>query len=93
MAVGVYNGIAQAGLRIPDDISVTGFDNITMSEFLTPPLTTLHQCKYELGVGAAQMMLEMLKVDHIDNRQLPALNKVNIKGILCIRASTAAPRS
>lgn len=93
MAVGVYNGITLTGLRIPDDISVTGFDNIIMSAFLTPPLTTLHQCKYELGVGAAEMMLDMLKMDHGKGNKFPKTKKVNLKGELMIRSSTGVHRS
>lgn len=92
MAVGVYNGISLAGLLIPRDVSVAGFDNIAMSAYLTPPLTTLHQCKYELGVGAAQMMLEMLKKDLAATDQKLLVQKVNLKGDLCIRSSTAPPK-
>lgn len=94
MAVGVYNGISGAGLSIPGDVSVTGFDDINMSAFLTPPLTTLRQCKYELGVGAARMMLEMLTTTQNDPcESLPAIRKIKMEGELLIRSSTAPPPS
>ena len=90
LASGVYNLLYERGLRIPRDISVTGFDNISIAAFLSPPLTTLHQCKFELGEGAARMMLEVL-----NNRQkaIPdhaPSKKISLKGILQVRASTAA---
>jgi DNA-binding LacI/PurR family transcriptional regulator len=53
MAVGVYQALAKAGYRIPEDMSVTEFDDITISAYLIPPLTTLHQYKYDLGIGAS----------------------------------------
>jgi DNA-binding LacI/PurR family transcriptional regulator len=91
LAIGVYSALSQAGLRIPQDISVTGFDDITIAVYLTPPLTTLRQYKYDLGVGAARMMLEMLEQKRDRSEPLPATQKVSIKGELCIRASTAPP--
>jgi len=45
MAVGVLRQLREIGLRVPEDVSVTGFDNITLSEMITPSLTTVHiQC-------------------------------------------------
>ncbi|HEY3840723.1 MAG TPA: substrate-binding domain-containing protein, partial [Bryobacteraceae bacterium] len=42
MAVGVMKEVRERGLRIPEDVSITGFDNIKLSEFCCPPLTTVH---------------------------------------------------
>lgn len=42
LATGVYNGIFSAGLKIPQDVSVVGFDDTTQSKYLVPPLTTIH---------------------------------------------------
>jgi DNA-binding LacI/PurR family transcriptional regulator len=91
LAVGVYGALSQAGLRIPQDISVTGFDDIAIAAYLIPSLTTLRQHKYELGVRAARMMLEMLEQKRDRSDPLPAPQKVSIKGELCIRGSTAPP--
>jgi DNA-binding LacI/PurR family transcriptional regulator len=91
LAVGVYGALSQAGLRIPQDISVTGFDDITIAPYLIPALTTLRQHKVELGVRAVRMMLEMLEQKRDRSDPLPEPQKVNIKGELCIRGSTAPP--
>ena len=91
MALGVYNVMAEKKIRIPQDISITGFDNINIAAYLTPPLTTLHQYKFELGVGAAEMMLEMLEKKRLNKEIAQKQRKVSIKGTLYIRASTAPP--
>ena len=88
MAVGVYNAAQEKGLRIPLDVSVTGFDNILIAAYLYPPLTTFHQNKYELGQGAARMMLEVLAGQQ-NKREYPTSKKDSIKGALKVRASTA----
>jgi DNA-binding LacI/PurR family transcriptional regulator len=90
LAIGVYNYLQEKGLRIPQDVSVTGFDNISIAAYLSPPLTTLHQYKFELGEGAARMMLEVLSDQHQEKRETPPSKKVNMKGILKIRASTTS---
>jgi DNA-binding LacI/PurR family transcriptional regulator len=90
MALGVYNVIYEHGFHIPQDVSVAGFDNIIISGYLSPPLTTLNQFKFELGVGAANMMLDMLeKKQGAAAANLPL--KISLKGTLCVRASTAPP--
>jgi len=91
MAVGVFRAAAEAGLRIPQDLSVTGFDDISIAAYLNPPLTTLHQHKYNLGSGAAQMMLEVLEQKRTSAGALPPPKKVGLKGELVIRGSTAVP--
>ncbi len=91
MAVGVYQAFYQAGLQIPEDISVTGFDDIAIAGYLTPPLTTLHQDKYNLGVGAARMVLGMLDKQTGGPGGSEA-QKICLKGELNVRASTAPPR-
>jgi len=93
MAVGVYSALAKSGLSVPQDISVCGFDDITIAGYLSPPLTTLHQFKYDLGVGVAKMMLEMLDLRHNLSGPVPSPRKVAVKGSLIIRESTMSPRS
>jgi LacI family transcriptional regulator len=93
VAVGVYNYLQEKGLQIPHDVSVTGFDNITIAKFLSPPLTTLHQHKFQLGEGAARMMLEVLSYRHREDRESMPSKKVSLKGILKIRKSTASNNS
>ena len=88
LAVGVYNYLHEKGLRIPQDVSVTGFDNISIAAYLSPPLTTLHQHKFQMGEGAARMMLEVLSNRQRGELEHPPSKKVSLKGILQIRAST-----
>ena len=88
MVVGVYSALYRAGLRIPQDMSVTGFDDITIAAYLTPPLTTLRQLKHDLGTEAASMMLRILEARD-ESGTLPEPQKIALNGELVIRASTA----
>ena len=49
MAVGAYQALYQSGLRIPQDMAVVGYDDIELARYMTPPLTTIHQPKDDLG--------------------------------------------
>ncbi|PSR20225.1 MAG: LacI family transcriptional regulator [Sulfobacillus acidophilus] len=57
MALGVIRAATESGLRVPEDLSVIGFDGIDLSDYVTPPLTTVAQPIYELGVHAARLAL------------------------------------
>jgi LacI family transcriptional regulator len=57
MAFGAIRALSEAGRRIPDDISVIGFDNIELAGIVNPPLTTIHQPKYEIGEAAVEILL------------------------------------
>ena len=61
MAQGAALALHRRGLRIPDDVSLVGFDDLPASAYLLPPLTTVHQPAHELGRKAAQAMLQLLK--------------------------------
>ncbi len=58
MAIGCYNAIYEAGLKIPDDISIVGHDDIEVAAVLSPPLTTMRQQKREIGRIAARKILD-----------------------------------
>ncbi len=60
-AVGVALGLYRKGLRVPDDVSLVGFDDVAGSQYSTPPLTTVRQPIYELGRLSAQAMLALLR--------------------------------
>ena len=60
IALGVLQAIREAGLRCPEDISVIGFDDLELSDMTDPPLTTVHQPGYEMGVAAATILLKRL---------------------------------
>jgi len=61
MAFGVIHAIHQKGLSVPEDLSVLGFDNVELSEIIRPPLTTIHQPKYEMGQAAVEILLKLGK--------------------------------
>ncbi|WP_197473273.1 ribose operon transcriptional repressor RbsR [Erwinia sp. ErVv1] len=60
MAVGGYHALFQAGLSVPQDIAVIGYDDIELARYMTPPLTTIHQPKDELGELAIDTLLHRL---------------------------------
>lgn len=60
-AVGVQHAMHAAGLRIPADYSVTGFDDIAVAAHANPPLTTIAQPKYRIGMMTIQMLRKMLQ--------------------------------
>jgi LacI family transcriptional regulator len=61
MAFGAARAILSRGLRIPEDISLVGFDNIEFSSVMHPPLTTIHQPKYEMGQAAVEILLRLAR--------------------------------
>jgi LacI family transcriptional regulator len=60
MAVGVYQALYQAGLSIPKEMAVVGYDDIELAAFMTPPLTTIHQPKDELGELAIDVLIHRM---------------------------------
>jgi DNA-binding LacI/PurR family transcriptional regulator len=65
-AVGIMNALYEKGLRIPDDISVVGFDDLELSVFLTPPLTTINAPTEYVGQTAAQHLFNLLASQEVD---------------------------
>lgn len=61
MAFGALQAIAEAGLSVPDDIAVIGFDNLEFSSLTNPPLTTVHQPRYEMGMKSLELLVELLR--------------------------------
>lgn len=57
MAYGVYNGLEKYNLKVPEDISVVGYDDIFLSDILSVPLTTVHQPIYEMGQESARILI------------------------------------
>lgn len=60
MAVGAYQALYQAGLKVPEDIAVVGYDDIELARYMTPPLTTIHQPKDELGELAIDVLIHRI---------------------------------
>jgi DNA-binding LacI/PurR family transcriptional regulator len=87
-AIGAIQGLHRAGLSVPGDCSVAGFDNITFSGYTYPPLTTFDQPKRQIGSEAAQLMLALLDPQ---DRPPPEQRIQVLKGRLLPRGSTAPP--
>jgi DNA-binding LacI/PurR family transcriptional regulator len=85
MAYGVYESVRELGLRIPEDISIVGFDDETAAADMFPPLTTVHQPVSEMGEEAARILWEA-----ISNDKLP-MGQVILDVSLIVRESTAPP--
>ncbi|WP_404455232.1 LacI family transcriptional regulator [Virgibacillus necropolis] len=67
MAIGGIQAFRENGIKIPEDISVIGFDDIQLAEYITPPLTTMKQPKYEAGALSVHLIFQLLsgeKVNH-----------------------------
>jgi LacI family transcriptional regulator len=61
MAIGAALGLYRRGLRVPDDVSLVGFDDLSGAQYTIPPLTTVRQPVYELGRLSAQLVLALLR--------------------------------
>lgn len=83
MAIGALKAARQAGLETPADLSVTGFDNIAMSAYAHPALTTFDQPRRTMGLEAARLLLDLL-----GDRPDPGENVIMFPGRLLEREST-----
>jgi len=61
MAIGAMRAMKEAGLKVPDDIAVIGFDNISFASMCDPLLTTISQPKYDLGCVAMELLLKQIR--------------------------------
>ncbi len=84
VALGAIAGLREAGRRVPDDVSVVGFDDIPLAAYFDPPLTTVRLPAYELGQAAGRALLERIADRAIPDRTL-------LPTELIVRASTAPP--
>jgi DNA-binding LacI/PurR family transcriptional regulator len=85
-ALGVYQAARGQGLRIPDDLSVVGFDDLPVAGWVDPPLTTVHQPLAEMAVAATELALALGR-----GEQVPQLG-VEIATTFTVRGSTAPPK-
>jgi DNA-binding LacI/PurR family transcriptional regulator len=90
MAIGVLKGLQMAGVHVPAEFSVTGFDNIVLAAYTNPPLTTFDQPKRYIGAESARLVLERLNAPVSgDTAGQPIVRR--LKGSLLIRETTAKP--
>ncbi|MFI6787996.1 LacI family DNA-binding transcriptional regulator [Nonomuraea sp. NPDC050383] len=84
-AIGVYHAAHQLGLRIPDDLSVIGFDDMPSVRWAIPPLTTIRQPFTEMAAAATSMLLRLA------HGEPPPQSRVELATELVVRESTAPP--
>jgi LacI family transcriptional regulator len=87
MAVGAISAAVEMGRQVPVNLSVVGFDDVRLASFANPPLTTIVQPKYEMGVLATTMLLERMR-----NHDIPPRRRL-LDTSLLIRQSTAPPEA
>jgi LacI family transcriptional regulator len=61
MAIGAINAIIDAGLRVPEDVAVVGFDNVAAATMIRPQLTTIDPFKTEVGKRAAEILIQRIQ--------------------------------
>jgi DNA-binding LacI/PurR family transcriptional regulator len=83
-AIGAIRSIKNHGLKVPEDISVVGFDDLVLSQYTDPPLTTIHQPMRRMGNLAMETLLELL------SGSTSAYN-IKVPGELVVRQSTSRP--
>jgi len=60
LAVGALMALREHGIRVPEEVKLVGYDNISLTQYTSPPISTIHQNKWELGRTAAEVLLGMI---------------------------------
>lgn len=82
VAMGAILAIRRAGLQIPEDMAIVGFDDIPLAEYFDPPLTTIRLPAFGLGLAAAERVIQLIQGKRLDQ------NEVFMETELIIREST-----
>ena len=86
IAMGAMKALRECQLRVPEDISIVGFDNLDIAEYCSTPLTTIHQPRREMGGEAMELMLRILQ------GQVSGDCRITLPHHLNVRDSTTPPR-
>jgi LacI family transcriptional regulator/LacI family repressor for deo operon, udp, cdd, tsx, nupC, and nupG len=81
LAIGAMRAVRERGLRLPGDVSICGYDDLYLSSYTDPPLTTIQQPKREMGMQAGEILLQLLAGEKPESRMT--------SGALVVRKSTA----
>ncbi|GGD88729.1 LacI family DNA-binding transcriptional regulator [Paenibacillus nasutitermitis] len=93
IAIGVMKALSEEGLKVPEDISIVGFDNIRESQYLTPSLTTIFPPVMEITRRAVDLLIEKIENNESNaNVKQHTAAKTILYPELVIRQSTGAPR-
>ena len=86
MALGVYEAVRRSGRRVPEDVSVVGFDDLPETRWASPPMTTVRQPLTEMGRLAARTVLRLVQGERAESPRIELATE------LVVRDSTAPPR-
>ncbi len=87
MALGAYEAVRRRGMRVPEDVSIIGFDDLPEVRWSSPPLTTIRQPLSQMGMVAARTVLRLVQGEKLESPRMELATE------LVIRESTAPPRS
>jgi LacI family transcriptional regulator len=87
MAVGALQAARELGIRVPEDVSIVGFDDLEIASVTDPPLTTVRQPLEEMGRIAASLLMRLLQGGRLE------ANRLELSTRLIVRESTAPPRT
>lgn len=79
MALGAMHYLTEIGKKVPEDISIVGFDDVDVAAYLNPPLTTIHSDNQAAGRQAATLLLQILEKDGADIRKFVANYELKIR--------------
>ncbi len=85
IAIGAIHQAKKSGIKIPEDLSIIGFDDIALAQYVDPPLTTVAQPRYKIGQKAVLLLLEQLYRNSVKS------GSILLDSELIIRESTAKP--
>jgi len=86
LAIGAAHALRERGLRVPEDVSLVGVDDIETSRYLNPPLTSVRQPLEAMARAGIDLLLRL-----IEGKQTPAEASITLAPTLVVRASTAPP--
>jgi LacI family xylobiose transport system transcriptional regulator len=87
-ALGLYEAARELGLRVPEDLSIVGFDDLPVARWVGPPLTTVRQPLTEMAEAAARLVLDLGR-----SERPSTATRVELATSLVVRSSTAPPSS
>lgn len=70
MAIGAISVCFKHGIRVPEDISFMGFDNMSFAEFITPPLTTVHRPIREIAATGADLLMKIINGEEVEKKRI-----------------------
>jgi len=84
MAVGAINELNRRKIKVPQDIAVTGFDNIDLSKYINPSLTTVNQPLYDIGIKSVKLILDQINKKKTDKEYILKTNLIIRESCGCI---------